>query len=97
MTVLLPSLSHRGPNIKEFRIMPSPDKLYNMSPISTLKGQSHVGDHASVICSGLPYDFNKPYIVAEAAETDFCDLKSKFPLNLKIKYQWFNAEGKPLE
>ncbi len=24
MTVLLPSLSHSGPNIKEFRIMPSP-------------------------------------------------------------------------
>jgi hypothetical protein len=25
----------------------------------------------------------------------FCDLKSQFPLNLKIKYQRFNAKSRP--
>jgi hypothetical protein len=32
------------------------------------------------------------HILAEAAETFFCDLKSKFPLNKKIKYQQFNGK-----
>jgi hypothetical protein len=27
----------------------------------------------------------------------FCDLKSKFPLILKIKYQLFNGNGKSLD
>jgi hypothetical protein len=27
----------------------------------------------------------------------FCDLKSKFPLILKIKYQQFNGNGRPLD
>jgi hypothetical protein len=27
----------------------------------------------------------------------FCDLKSKFALILKIKYQWFNGNGRPLD
>jgi hypothetical protein len=27
----------------------------------------------------------------------FCYLKSKFPLNLKIKYQRFNAKGRPFD
>jgi hypothetical protein len=25
----------------------------------------------------------------------FCNLKSQFPLNFKIKYQWFNAKRRP--
>jgi hypothetical protein len=27
----------------------------------------------------------------------FCDLKSKFPLKLKIKYQHFNVKGRPID
>jgi hypothetical protein len=39
---------------------------------------------------------DKPHILAVAAETCFCDLKSNFPLNLKIKYQHFKEKGKSL-
>jgi hypothetical protein len=37
------------------------------------------------------------YILALAAETGFWHLKSKFPLNVKIKYQRFNAKSRPLD
>jgi hypothetical protein len=37
----------------------------------------------------------KPHNLADAAETGFCNLKSKFPLNVKKKYQQFNAKGRP--
>jgi hypothetical protein len=44
-----------------------------------------------------PIEMDKPHILAYAAEADFSDLKSKFPLYLKIKCQLFNAKGRPFE
>jgi hypothetical protein len=38
---------------------------------------------------------DKPHVVGKTAETDYCKMKSEFPLNLKIKYQWFNVKGRP--
>jgi hypothetical protein len=38
-----------------------------------------VGLPLSVICSGRPIELDKPHILALAAETVFCYLKSKFP------------------
>jgi hypothetical protein len=41
---------------------------------------------------------DKPHILAYAAETGFLRFsKSKLPLNLKIKYQRFNAKGRPFK
>jgi hypothetical protein len=51
----------------------------------------------SVMCSRRLIEMDKPHILASAAETDFCNLMSKFPLNLKIKYQWFNVNERPLD
>jgi hypothetical protein len=42
-------------------------------------------------CSRHSIEMDKPLILAYAAETGF--LKSKFPLNVKIKYQRVNAKG----
>ncbi len=38
-----------------------------------------MGFPLSVICSGRPIELDKPHILALAAETGFCYLKSKFP------------------
>jgi hypothetical protein len=48
---------------------------------------------------GAPFNWisHKFFFLAKDAETIFFDLKSKFPLILKIKYQWFNGNGRPLE
>jgi hypothetical protein len=35
---------------------------------------------------------DKPHILAEVTENGFCYSKSKCPLKLKIKYQWFPAK-----
>jgi hypothetical protein len=40
---------------------------------------------------------DKPRVLAEAVETPFYDLKSKFPLDLRIKYQRFSANERPLD
>jgi hypothetical protein len=56
-----------------------------------------MGFPLSVLCSGRPIELEKPHILPLAAETGFCDLKSKFPLILKIKYQRFNVNGRPLD
>jgi hypothetical protein len=37
------------------------------------------GGKLSVICSGRPIELDKPHILALAAKTVFCFLKSKFP------------------
>jgi hypothetical protein len=68
-------------------------------PLSTLQQQAYfryqlVGLPLSVICSGRPIELDKPHVLALAAETGFCNLKSKFPLILKIKYQRFNGNGR---
>jgi hypothetical protein len=47
------------------------------------------------LAAGIELD--KPHILALAAETVFCDLKSKFPIILKLKYQRFNGNGRPLD
>jgi hypothetical protein len=56
-----------------------------------------IGFPLSVICSGHPIDLNKPHILAEDPETVFYDLKIKFLLKYKIKYQWSNAKGRPFD
>jgi hypothetical protein len=38
-----------------------------------------VGLPLSVICSGHPIELDKPHMLALAAETGFCYLKSNFP------------------
>ncbi len=40
---------------------------------------------------------DKPHILASAAETGFYNLKSKFPLSVKLKYQGFNVKGRPFD
>ncbi len=36
-------------------------------------------------------------LLTKAAKTGFCDLKSKFPLNLKTKYQRFKVTLWPID
>jgi hypothetical protein len=55
-----------------------------------------MGFPLSVLCSGHPIELDKPHILALAAETVFGDLKSKFPLILKRRYQQFNGNRRPL-
>jgi hypothetical protein len=41
---------------------------------------------------------DKPHILAQAAETCFFfQFKEQVPLTLKIKYQWFNGNERPLD
>jgi hypothetical protein len=54
-----------------------------------------MGFPLSVFCSGHPMDKNKSHIFASAVEIDFLLFKEQVPLNLKIKYQQFNAKGRP--
>jgi hypothetical protein len=56
-----------------------------------------VGFLLSVIYSGRPIEMDKPYIWLKPQKPAFYDLKSKVPLNLGIKYQRFNANGRPLD
>ncbi len=52
----------------------------------------------SVLCSGRPMYMNKPHTVfwLKPKKPVFCNLNSKFPLNLKIKYQLFKTKGRPV-
>jgi hypothetical protein len=47
----------------------------------------------SVLCRGRPIELDKQHNWLEPLKPVFCDLKSKFPLILKIKYQRFNGNG----
>jgi hypothetical protein len=40
-----------------------------------------IGFSPSVVCGWVLIDMDKPHILAQAAETDFYDLGSKFPVN----------------
>jgi hypothetical protein len=51
----------------------------------------------SVISNGYTTEMDELHILALAAETGFLHLKSRFPLNAKIKYQRLNAKSRPLD
>ncbi len=50
-----------------------------------------MGFPLSVLCSGSPMYFDKHIFLLKLLKLVICDLKSKFPLNLTIKYQRFNV------
>jgi hypothetical protein len=56
-----------------------------------------IGFLPSVIPSRRLIYMDKPHILASGAETGFLQFKEyrKFPLNLKIQYQWSYATGRP--
>jgi hypothetical protein len=56
-----------------------------------------MGFPLSALCSGRPTELDKPHILALAAETGFLLFKEQDPLNLKKKYQRFNAKGRPFD
>jgi hypothetical protein len=43
---------------------------------------------------GAPMDMDKPHYFVFTLKLVFCDLKSKFPYNLKIIYQQVNTKGR---
>jgi hypothetical protein len=51
----------------------------------------------TVICSERPIELDKPHILALATETGFLLFKEQVQLNLKKKYQRFNAKGIPFD
>jgi hypothetical protein len=53
----------------------------------------------SIISSlqGSPIELDKPHILASVAETSFLRFKEQVSFNFKIKYQWFNGNGRPLD
>ncbi len=50
-----------------------------------------------ILCIGRPIELDKPHILLKPLKPVSGDLKSKFPLILKIKYQQFNGNGRPLD
>jgi hypothetical protein len=47
--------------------------------------------------AGAPLNWISHIFWLQPLKLVFCNLMSKFSLNLKIKYQWFNAKGRPLD
>jgi hypothetical protein len=47
--------------------------------------------------AGAPLNWISHIFWPKTLKQVFCDLKSKFPLILKIKYQQFNENGRPLD
>jgi hypothetical protein len=56
-----------------------------------------IGFPRSVICSGHSIHLDKPHILPSVAGTVFCNLKGKFPFNLKTKYRQLNTKGRPFQ
>jgi hypothetical protein len=56
-----------------------------------------MGFPRSVICNRCPIELDKSYILALAAKTGFLLFKEQVPLELKKKYQRFNAKGRPFD
>jgi hypothetical protein len=50
-----------------------------------------------LFAAGAPLNWISHIFWLKPLKPVFCDLKSKFPLNLKIKYQRFNGNGRPLD
>jgi hypothetical protein len=47
--------------------------------------------------AGAPLNWISHIFLLKQLKPVLCDLKSKFPLILKIKYQRFNGNGRPLD
>jgi hypothetical protein len=50
-----------------------------------------------LFAAGAPLNWISHIFWLKPLKSVFCDLKSKFPLILKIQYQQFNAKGRPFD
>jgi hypothetical protein len=72
----------------------------NLFPLLTEQRKAYFSHQSislllSVICSGRPIEMESHIFWFKSLKLDFFALKDKFLLKVKIKYQQFNAKGRP--